>query len=95
MLLSVVVFLARTSHQPASRTLPTCLQACLRQLCRYRVPPRERGVHAPERRSSHDRLPPYKTSCAVPVRQKTVRVLAEEMYPLTTNQHRSRPSPSS
>ena len=25
-LLSVVVFLARTSHQPASRTLHTCLQ---------------------------------------------------------------------
>ena len=53
------------------------------------------GRPPPERRSSHDRLPPYKTSCAVPVRQKTVRVLAEEMYPLTTNQHRSRPSPSS
>ena len=29
MLLLVVVSLARTSHQPASRTLPTCLQACL------------------------------------------------------------------
>ena len=36
----------------------------------------------------------FRSNILVP-EQKTVRVLAEEMYPLTTNQHRSRPSPSS
>ena len=55
MLLSVVVFLARTSHQPASRTLPTCLQACLQAALHVQSaalqlsqPRKERGVHRPK-----------------------------------------------
>ena len=55
MLLLVVVSLARTSHQPASRTLPTCLQACLQAALQVQSaalqlsqPRKERGVHRPK-----------------------------------------------
>ena len=54
-LLLVVVSLARTSHQPASRTLPTCLQACLQAALHVQSaalqlsqPRKERGVHRPK-----------------------------------------------
>ena len=55
MLLLVVVSLARTSHQPASRTLPTCLQACLQAALHVQSaalqlsqPRKERGAHRPK-----------------------------------------------